>query len=139
LKKYTKATTEAENLTKPEVSKDYAFLTLTTEETRLLILEHGSLYNRENIKVSVTHDRDSGNPSKLHFSSTLVVNNLPQKKSYFAIVRNIKKVFNKDNIVGVSFKHIPSIRRIDKPDGFTYNVSTPRSTPHDQHKSAYIL
>lgn len=42
------------------------------------------------------------------------------------MVRTIKKLFGENNIVGVSFIITPSTR-IDKPDGATYNVSTPRS------------
>ena len=81
----------------------HTFLILATKEARDSILEHNLVYNHEKLKVSVTHDRDSRNPSELRISKTLVVNNLPQKE----FQSTIEKIFNKDNIIGVSFRHIP--------------------------------
>ena len=43
-------------LTKLEVSKDYTFLTLATEEARDSTLEHDLVDNHEKLKVGVTHD-----------------------------------------------------------------------------------
>ena len=94
-------------LTKPEVSKNYAFLALTTKEARNLILEHGLLNNHKKIKIIITHDHDANILSKVCISTTLVVINLPQKESQSAIMRAIKKLFSKDNIVRVSFEHNP--------------------------------
>jgi hypothetical protein len=86
-------------LTKLEVSKNYAFLALTTKEARELILEHGLLNNHEKIKVIMTHDHDANNLSEVCISTTLVVINLPQKESQSVIMRTI--------IVEVSFRYNP--------------------------------
>ena len=72
-----------------------------------MILEYSLVYNHEKFKVSVTYDRDADNPSELLINTTLVVNKLPQNEPQSAIVRTIKKLFNEDNIVGVSFGHTP--------------------------------
>lgn len=82
------------DIDKLELDKDVAFLTLAFEEARDTILEHGSIHNNEKLKVSIIHDRKTDNPSKLHISTTLLVNNLPQKESQSAIVKTIKRLFN---------------------------------------------
>jgi hypothetical protein len=66
-------------LIKPEFNKNFAFLTLTTEEARDLVLKDGLTFNHEKLQVSVTRNRGNGNPSELRISTTLVVNNLPQR------------------------------------------------------------
>ena len=90
-------------LTKPELDKNFAFLTLTTEEARDLVLMEGIIFNHEKIQVSITKDRGIGNPSELRISTTLVANNLPQRETQSAITRAIKHIFGADNIVGISF------------------------------------
>ena len=47
-------------LTKPELSKDFALITLATEEARDVPIASGIIFNRENIKVSVTCDPKKG-------------------------------------------------------------------------------
>ena len=76
-------------------------------EARDLILQHGLLNNHEKLKVIIIHNQDANNLSELRISTTLVVNNLPQKESQSSIVRTIKKLFSEDNIVGMSFRHNP--------------------------------
>lgn len=106
----------------------YAFLNLATKESKDSILEHDLLYNHEKIMVSITHDRDANNPSELCINITLVVNNLPQKDSQFAIVKIITKLFSADNIFRVSIGYIS--KHEDRQVGWcTYNVSTLWSTP----------
>jgi hypothetical protein len=90
-------------LAKPELERDFSFLTLTTEEARDLVLKEGLTFNHEKLQVSITRDRGASHPSELRISTTLVANNLPQRKSQTAITRAIKQVFGADNIVGVNF------------------------------------
>lgn len=52
------------NLTKPEITKDFVFLTLVSEEARDSLLSSGITYAHERIKVSITRDKDMGNPSE---------------------------------------------------------------------------
>jgi hypothetical protein len=90
---YTGKQLEFMGPTKPELDKNFAFLTLTTEEARDLVLKDGLTFNHEILQVSVTRDRGNGNPSELRISTTLVANNLPQRESQTAITRAIKQVF----------------------------------------------
>lgn len=50
-------------------------------------------------------DCETNNPSKLHMSTTLVTNNIPQKETQSTIVDTTKKLFGENNNVKVSFKH----------------------------------
>lgn len=43
-------------------------------------------------------------------------------------MRTIKKLFGEYDIVGMTFRHTPSPRKIEKADAATYYVSTPQST-----------
>ena len=90
-------------LTKPELDKTFAFLTLTTEEARDVVLNEGLIFKHEKLHVSITRSRGVGNPSELRISTTLVANNLPQRESQASITKAIKQAFGEDNIVGVSF------------------------------------
>ena len=90
-------------LVKPELEKNFAFLTFITEEARDLVLKEGLTFNHEKLQVSITRDRRASHPSELRISTTLVANNLPQRETQTAITRAIKQVFGADNIVGVNF------------------------------------
>ena len=90
-------------LAKPELEKNFAFLTLTTEDTRDIVLREGLVYNNERLQVSLTRDRSIGNPSELRISTTLVANNLPQRESQSTITKAIKQLFGENNIMGVSY------------------------------------
>ena len=90
-------------LAKPEIGKNFAFLTLTTEEARDQVLKEGLTFKHEKLQVSVTRDRGASHPSELRISTTLVANNLPQKETQTAIIRAIKQVLGADNVVGVNF------------------------------------
>ena len=68
-------------LTKPELDKTFAFLTLTTEEARDTVLTDGLTFNQEKLHVCVTRDRGADNQSELRISTTLVANNLPQRET----------------------------------------------------------
>jgi hypothetical protein len=91
------------DLTKPELDKTFAFLTLTMDKTRDMVLNGGLSFKHEKLHVSVTRDRGTGNPSELRISTTLVANNLSQRESQASITKAIKQAFGADNIVGVSF------------------------------------
>ena len=65
---YTGKQHEFMGLTKPEFDKNFAFLTLTKEETRDLILKDGLTFNHERLQVSITRDRGTGNPSELRIA-----------------------------------------------------------------------
>lgn len=66
---------------------------------------------------TTTRRWDPSSPFELGIYTTLIVNNLPEKKS--AIVRTIKKLFGEDNIVGMSFGHAPK-HNDDKQAGWCH-------------------
>ena len=80
-------------LAKPELDKNFAFLTLTAEETKDLVLKEGLIFNYEGV----------GNPSELCISTTLVANNLPQWETQTTIIQSMRQIFEADNVVGISF------------------------------------
>jgi hypothetical protein len=100
---YTVRQHEFLGLTKPELDKTFAILTLTTKEARDIILNEGLSFKHEKLHVSITRDRGPDNPSKLRIRTTLVANNFSQRKSQASITKAIKQAFGTDNIVGVSF------------------------------------
>ena len=105
---YNGAQLEFMGLSKPVLDKDFVFLTLTMEEARDAILKEGLAYSNEKLLVSVTHDRNVGNPSELRISTTLVANNLPQRESQANIIKVIKHTFGEDNVLGISFGTNPN-------------------------------
>ena len=124
-------------LTKLEVDKNYAFLTLTTEETRDNVLKNGIAFNQKKLQVSITRDRGADNPSELRISTTLVANNLLQCKIQTTISKVIKQTFGEDNIVGISFGNN---NHTDKQASW-YHIQCFNTTVYMEwlHKSAYIL
>ena len=92
-------------LTKADEEKDFAFLTLTTEEAKEDVLTNGLIYRSERLKVSLTKDKAIGSISELRISTTLVANNLSQRESQTAITKTLKRLFGEENITGVSFRH----------------------------------
>ena len=44
-------------LTKCDATKDFAFLTLISEEVRDVILKYGLVFQNEKIRVSITRDK----------------------------------------------------------------------------------
>lgn len=108
---------------KPKITKDFIFLTLATGEARDTLLAKGIVSNHEKIIISMTCDKEAWNPSEIRISTTIVANNLPQKESQTSIVRAIKKIFSRGNIIGVSFRLTPHTKwRTSTPDGATSNV-----------------
>ena len=93
------------SLTKAGIEKDFAFITLTIEEARDDILNNGLTFQSERLKVSITKDKDLGNPSELRISTTLVANNLPQRESQSTIIKSLKRLFGEENITSVTFGH----------------------------------
>ena len=91
------------SLTKSDVEKDFAFITLTTEEAREEILTNGLTYHSKRLKVSITRDKDMGNQSELRISTTIVANNLPQRESQSTITKALKRLFGEENITGITF------------------------------------
>ena len=73
------------------------------EEARDLVLKEGIVYNNERLQMSVTRDKNIGNSSELHISTTLMANNFPQRESPIAIIKAIKQAFGEDNVVDISF------------------------------------
>ena len=127
------------SFTKPEVDKNYAFLTLTTEEARDTVLKDGLTYNHEKLQVSITRDRGASNPSELRISTTLVANNLPQRETQTTITRVIKQTFGTDNIVGISFGN-NNQPHTDKQAGWCH-IQCLNAAVYTEwlHKSTYIL
>jgi hypothetical protein len=91
------------SLNKSDTDKDFAFITLTTEEARADILNNGLTYHSEKLKVSVTKDKGLGNPSELRISTTLIANNLPQRESQSTITKSLKKLIGEDNVMDINF------------------------------------
>ena len=125
--------------TKPELDKNFVFLTLTTEEARDLVLMEGLIFNHEKLIVSITWDRGVGNPSELRISTTFVANNLPQRETQSAITRAIKHIFGADNIVGVSFG-ANNLPHTDKQAGWCH-IQCLNAAVYTEwlHKSTIIL
>jgi hypothetical protein len=124
-------------LTKPEIDKTFAFLTLTSEEARDTVLNEGLSFKHKKLQVSVTRDRGTGNPSELRISTTLVANNLPQRESQASITKVIKQAFGADNIVGVSFGTNP---HSDKQAGWCH-IQCLNAAVYTEwlHRSTFIL
>jgi hypothetical protein len=78
------------SLTKGDFERDFAFITLTTEETKTDLLNNGITFHSERLKVSLTKDKNIGNPSELKISTTLVASNLPQRESQSVITKSLK-------------------------------------------------
>ena len=134
---YTGRQHEFMGLTKPELDKTFAFLTLTTEEARDSVLNEGITFNHEKLHVSITRDRGTDNPSELRISTTLVANNLPQRESQASITKAIKHAFGADNIVGVSFGNNP---HPDKQAGWCHIQCLNTAVYTDWlHRSTFIL
>jgi hypothetical protein len=134
---YTGRQHEFLGLIKPVLEKTFAFLTLTTEEARDLVLNEGLTFNHEKLHVSVTRDRGAGNPSELRISTTLVANNLSQRESQASITKAIKQAFGTDNIVGVSFGNNP---HTDKQSGWCH-IQCLNAAVYTEwlHRSTFIL
>lgn len=92
------------------VGRPHEFLILANlDPERDVILKNALKFSCEKLIVSITCDQETGNPSKLHIISTmLVINNLPQIESQSTTVTTIKRLCSKGNIVEVSFDHTPN-------------------------------
>ena len=91
------------SLTKLDVERDCAFVTLTTKESKDDILNNGLTYHSKRLKVSITKEKDMGNLSELRICTTLVANSLPQRESQLAITKTLKKLFGDENITRFTF------------------------------------
>ena len=91
------------SLTKSDTDNDFAFITLTTEETRKDILNNGLIYHSERLNVSATKDKEMAKPSELRISTTLVANNLPQRESQSIITKSLKKLIGDVNVTDITF------------------------------------
>ena len=125
-------------LTKPEFDKNFAFLTLITEEAQDIILMKWLTFNHEKLQVSITHDRSTGNPSELQINMILVANNLPQREPQTFITQAIKQTFGADNILGVS-NDTNNHPYTDKQVGW-YHIQCISTAVYTEwlHKSTYI-
>ena len=94
---------EVLSLTKSDDTKDFAFLTLTTEEARTDILTNGLTYHSEKLKVSATKDKGLANPSDLRISTTLVANNLPQREAQSTITKFLKNLIGENNVTNITY------------------------------------
>ena len=127
------------SLTKAGVEKDFAFITLTAEEAREDILNNGLTFQSERLKVSITKDKDSGNPSELRIITTLVANNLPQRESQSTITKSLKRLFGEENITRVTFGHKTN-QDDDRQAGWCHIQCLNAAVYTDWlHKSTYIL
>ena len=125
-------------LTKPELDKNFAFLTFATEEARDIVLKEWLIYNNEKLLVSIPRDRNAGNPSELRISTTLVANNLPQRESQASIIKAMKQLFGENNIVGIGFGNTNT--NTTKQAGWCHLQCLNTAVYTEWiHKSAYIL
>ena len=122
--------------TKPELDKNFIFLTFAMEEARYIVLREGLTYNNEKLLVSIPCDRNVGNPSELRISTTLVTNNIPQREPQAAITKAMKHLFGENNIMGIEFGNT----NIDRQAGWCH-LQCLNTAVYIKwlHKSAYIL
>ena len=127
------------SLTKSDEERDFAFLTLTTEEAKEDILRNGLIYRSEKLKVSITKDKDIGNISELRISTTLVANNLPQRESQSTITKALKRLFGEENISGITYGHNPN-QEDDRQSGWCH-IQCLNAAVYTEwlRKSTYIL
>jgi hypothetical protein len=127
------------SLTKADFDRDFAFITLTTEETKTDLLNNGITYHSERLKVSLTKDKDVGNPSDLRISTTLVASNLPQSESQSAITNSLKQLFGAENITGITFGYQTN-HEDDRQSGWCH-IQCLNAAVYTEwcHKSTYIL
>ena len=127
------------SLTKSDTDKDFAFITLTTEEARDDILHNGLSYHSERLKVSMTKDKEAGNTSELRISTTLVANNLPQRESQSTIIKSLKRLIGEENVTGVTFGH-KTKHDDDRQDGWCH-IQCLNAAVYTEwlHRSTYII
>ena len=127
------------SLTKSDNDKDFAFLTLTTEEARADILNNGLTYHSERLTVSATKDKGMGNPSELRISTTLVANNLPQRESQSTITKSLKKLLGEDNVTDITFGYQHK-QEDDRQSGWCHIQCLNAAVYTDWlHKSVYMF
>ena len=127
------------SLTKSDTERDFAFITLTTEEAREDVLRNGLIYHSERLKVSLTKDKDIGNSSELKISTTLVANNLPQRESQSTITKALKRLFGDDNIAGITYGY--NLNQGDDRQSGWCHIQCLNAAVYTEwlRKSAYIL
>ena len=127
------------SLIKSDEDKDFAFITLTTKETRNDIFTNGLLYRSEKLKISITKDKNVGNILELRISTTLVANNLPQGESQSTITKALKRLFGDENITGVTYGY-KSAQDDDRQAGWCH-IQCLNATVYTEWlcKSTYIL
>lgn len=62
------------------------------KDARNIVVKEMFIFNHKMVQVSITWDRGVRNPSELHISMTLVVNNLPQHEAQMAIAKSIRQI-----------------------------------------------
>ena len=102
---YDSREVEILSLTKFKDDKDFAFITLITEDAREDILRNDLFYHSERLRVSATKDKDNGSTFDLRINTTLVAHNLPQRESQSTIVTSLRRLIGAENITGVTFGH----------------------------------
>ena len=127
------------SLTKPDDAKDFAFITLTTEDAREDLLRNGLSYHSEHLQVSATKDKDTANTSDLRISTTLVANNLPQRESQSTIVKSLQRLIGVENISGVTFGH--KTKHVDDRHAGWCHIQCLNAAVYTEwsNKSTYIL
>jgi hypothetical protein len=127
------------SLTKADIDRDFAFLTVTTEEAKTDILNNDIIYNSEHLKVSLTKDKDMGNTSELRISTTLVASNLPQREPQSAITKVLKRLFGAENITGITYGYQTN-QPDDRHSGWCH-IQCLNAAVYTEwsHKSTYIL
>ena len=127
------------SLTKSDTERDFAFITLTTEEAKEDVLQNGLTYHSERLKVSLTRDKDLGNTSELKISTTLVTHNLPQREAQSTITKAPKRLFGDNNIAGITYGY-NLIQGDDRHSGWCH-IQCLNAAVYTEwlRKSSYIL
>ena len=68
------------SLTALDLEKNFAFITLITEQARKELLTNALTLYREKLKLSIMRDKDGGNLLEHQISMIFVANNLPQRE-----------------------------------------------------------
>jgi len=127
------------SLTKSDTERDFAFITLTTEEAREDVLQNGLTFHSERLKVSLTKDKDLGNTSELKISTTLVAYNLPQREAQSTITKALNRLFGDNNIADITYGY-NLIQGDDRHSGWCH-IQCLNAAVYTEwlRKSSYIL
>ena len=86
------------SLTKSEAIKDFAFVTLITEETHDSIINYALVYHREKIWVNIKIAKEMDTLSYLHISTTLWLTTSYKESQTSTIIALMKSLRNASSL-----------------------------------------